>query len=72
MNRAAQEIGGGIGIPERGHHPRQENDGFFRIGVDMTLHLDVLKNTLPKEDVSDGASGAGTTKQMSLDLEDLW
>jgi hypothetical protein len=36
----------------------------------MILYLDVLKATLPKVDVFDGASGANTTKQMSLDLED--
>jgi hypothetical protein len=66
-----QAIDGSTAIPESGRHPRHENDGFVRIGVDMILHLDELKATLPKEDASGEAFSTSTTKQMSLDLEDL-
>jgi hypothetical protein len=38
----------------------------------MILYLDELKATLPKEDASGEAFSTSTTKQMSLDLEDLW
>jgi hypothetical protein len=70
--QGVQEIEGSIAIPESGRHPRHENDGFVRIGVDMILHLDVLKATLAKEDASGEAFSSSTSKQMSLDLEDLW
>ncbi|KAE8754028.1 hypothetical protein FSO04_42030 [Paraburkholderia madseniana] len=51
---------------------RRPNDGIVRIGVDVVVHIDVLKSPLPKGDASDGAAGANTKKQMSLDLDDLW
>ena len=72
MKRVAQEIGSGIASPESGNYGRAKNDGFVRIGVDMILNLEILKAALPKEDASDGASGAGATRQISLDLEDWW
>lgn len=50
---------------------RRPNDGIVRIGVDVVVHIDVLKSPLPKGDASDGATGANTKKQMSLDLDDL-
>lgn len=68
------------GAPDRGHHcfrdkrhhPRRKSDGFVRGGANMILHIDVFKAALPKDDAFDGPLGARTTKQMSLDLEDLW
>ena len=71
MNEVAQGIEGNVAIPKRGHGPKQANDGFVRIGVDVVFHPDVLKPPLPKGDASDGAPGTNTREQMSLDLEDL-
>ncbi|MGF6902636.1 hypothetical protein [Paraburkholderia sp. GAS348] len=50
---------------------RRPNDAIVRIGVDVVVHFDVLKPPLSKRDASDGAAGANTKKQMSLDLDDL-
>ena len=61
-----------ITIPKIAGSPKRENDGFVRLGVHVVFHLDVLKSPLPKGNVSDGAHGANTKKQMSLDLDDLW
>lgn len=72
MNRVAEEVVDSIAIPKSGDGPQQENDGFVRIGVHVVFHLDVLKPPLPKRDASDGAPGANTKKQMSLELDDLW
>ncbi|CAB3780257.1 hypothetical protein [Paraburkholderia caffeinilytica] len=63
---------GSIAIPKIAESPKQENDGFVRLGVDLVFHLDVLKPWMPKAAVSDGASGANTKKQMSLELDDWW
>jgi hypothetical protein len=72
VNRVAQEGEGSGAIPSGGRAPEQGSDGFVRIGVDVVFHLDVLKPPLPNGDASGGVPGAGTKKQMSLDLDDLW
>ncbi|MCI0148905.1 hypothetical protein KNO81_23785 [Paraburkholderia sediminicola] len=40
--------------------------------VAVVFHVDVLKSPLPKGNVSDGAPGADTKKQTSLELDDWW
>ncbi|MDT8843111.1 hypothetical protein ParKJ_37370 [Paraburkholderia fungorum] len=72
MNSEAGEPVGSITIPKSAEGSKRENDGFVRFGVDVVFHLDVLKPPLPKGNVSDGAPGANTRKQMSLELEDWW
>lgn len=59
-----------IAIPKIAESPKRENDGFVRLGEDVVFHPDVLKPPLPKGDVPDGAPGANTKKQMSLELDD--
>jgi hypothetical protein len=72
VNRVAEEPVSSIAIPKSAEAPKQGNDGFVRIGVDVIFHLDVLKPPLPKGNVSDGARGANAKKQMSLELDDWW
>jgi hypothetical protein len=70
VNRGAEELAGSIAIPKAAEGPKQGNDGFVRLGLDVVFHLDVLKPPLPKRSVCDGTPGADTKKQMSLELDD--
>ncbi|WP_211708840.1 hypothetical protein [Paraburkholderia aspalathi] len=70
MNIAAP-VQRNVGDREGGPVPERLDNGFIRIGVGVLFHLDVLKPPLPKRDASDGAPGANTKKQMSLELDDL-
>jgi hypothetical protein len=72
VNSGAGEPVCSITIPKIAEGSKRENDGFVRLGVDVVFHLDVLKPSLPKGNVSAGAPGANTRKQMSLELEDWW
>ncbi|WP_035553150.1 MULTISPECIES: hypothetical protein [Burkholderiaceae] len=72
MNSGAGEPVGSITIPKSAEGSKRENDGFVRLGMDVVFHPDVLKPPMPKGNVSDGAPGASTRKQMSLELDDWW
>jgi hypothetical protein len=72
VNSGAGESVGSITIPKSAEGPKQGNDGFVRLGVDVVFHLDVLKPPLPKGNVSDSAPGTNAKKQMSLELDDGW
>jgi hypothetical protein len=52
--------------------PKPGVDDIVKIGADAVFRIDVLKPTSPKGDAFDGAPGANTKKQMSLELDDSW
>jgi hypothetical protein len=70
MNRGTEELVGKTTVPKIDESPKQENDGFVRLGVDVVFHLDVLKRPSRRGDVSSGAPDANTKKQMPLELDD--
>jgi hypothetical protein len=67
--RTGRERAAGL---QSGLGSKRPGDGLLQIGEDAVFHLDVLKRPLKKGDASDGAAGASTRNQMSLDLDDLW